>query len=644
MNKISFFFFALALSFLLSGCFENSQSPFVFPPNLSAQKINNLADFNEDKKSDLIFWNTSSMSGAGKFLEQCFIELADVSSNKVLKSKFGEVADIPFVGYFDEDSVIDYGIYRSYKEGASDWIIKDSVNNNSLNVKIGKAGDIPLPVDIDGDERADIVIYRPQDTAFEGVSSRTGLPFSVKFGITGDIPVLKDYDGDGKADLATYRQKTGIWTIRKSKNNETSEIMLGGPSFFPIPADYDGDGKCDLCVWDNSNNSVKCILTILRGPLSGNVVDEISKRLGNKTLFPVSSDYDGDGASEISFWDESSKKLITFNVKNELKEKTYNLNNVTNSLPINNYVFRILAANKFLTSSLDEKTNLHLFKDGNLLEYKNVAKDVLKNKKPSELFKSGKTTSILPFLSDFDGDYVKDLCLWSKNTGIFLCNSSRVGWKFALQVGQKTDKPIIGNFNRDNITDIGAYRAANQTFYLRYLGKSAPQDIELVKLSVAAGVKGIPQIADYDNDGISDLAVYNTEKNVFVIRKSSDLKENLVSLNEKDSIISGVYPICGDFDGDGESDPAFIDLKKGNFRYFSSSLVQLINQAIPNVLSSLVFSSDLDRDLNSDLVFLNLEQGSLEIAESSNNFRTRKIKFTDSDIKGATLVNCPWLY
>ncbi len=641
MNKISFLFFVGILSFLLSGCFENSQSPFVFPPNLSAQKINNLTDFNEDKKSDLIFWNTSSMSGAGKFLEPCFFEFANVSSNKVLKFKFGEVADIPFTGYFDEDSVIDYGIYRSYKEGLSDWIIKDSVNNNLFGVKIGKAGDIPIPVDIDGDERSDIVIYRPKDSTFEGVSSKTGLPFSVKFGIIGDVPVLKDYDGDGKADLATYRQKTGIWTIRKSRNNEVSETMLGGPSFLPMPADYDGDGKCDLCVWDNSNNSVKCILSILCGPLSGSVVDEISKSLEHKTLFSVSSDYDGDGASEISFWDGASKKLITFNVKNELKKKIYNLANVTNSIPVNNFVFRNLITNKFLTSSLDKESSLYLLKDGSLLEYKNITADGMSNKKPHELFKSDKQNNVLPFLSDFDGDFVKDLCLWSKDTGTFLCNSSRVGWKFALQVGQKTDKPVIGNFNTDNITDIGAYRSANQTFYLRYLGKSAPQDIELVKLSNAAGLRGIPQVADYDGDGISDLAVYNPGKNIFVIRKSSDLKETLISLKEKDVIVSGVHPISGDFDGDGESDPAFIDLKKGNFRYFSSSLDQLINQAIPEKLSRVVFTSDLDHDLKSDLIFLNLEQGSLEIVESSNNFRYKKIKFTESNIKGAKLVNCP---
>ena len=80
----------LFLSLLLSGCFKNSLPPFVFPPNFSTQKINNLIDLNRDKKSELIFWNTSSMSNPNKFLEPCFFETVDVSTNKVLKFKFGK--------------------------------------------------------------------------------------------------------------------------------------------------------------------------------------------------------------------------------------------------------------------------------------------------------------------------------------------------------------------------------------------------------------------------------------------------------------------------------------------------------------------------------------------------------------------------
>ena len=100
---------------------------------------------------------------------------------------------------------------------------------------------------------------------------------------------------------------------------------------------------------------------------------------------------------------------------------------------------------------------------------------------------------------------------------------------FALPLGQKTDLPVIGNFNADNISDLGVYRQNNQSFYVRYLGKLAPKDIQIVKLSEKAKQYTIPMIDDYDMDCIDDFALYNLLTKKLFVKRSSDSTE--VELN-----------------------------------------------------------------------------------------------------------------
>ncbi|MBI3589755.1 MAG: VCBS repeat-containing protein [Candidatus Melainabacteria bacterium] len=630
MSKRIIFFFAIICTFFFFGC-SNSDTPFGFL-NHQTQNINNLIDFNGDKCSELVFWNTSSMSKSDKFLELCFFETLNLKENKYSKLNLGEVGDIPFVGYFDEDSVADYGLYRSSSEGFGSWIIQSGANSNLVNIKFGKSGDIPVPNDYDGDEKYDIAIYHPLDSSFEGIFSRNQIPFHFKLGINGDIPVSKDYDGDGKADFTTYRPRNGVWTIRSSRDGSVTEKELGGPYFLPIPSDYDGDGKADLCAWNSFNNSLKVILTSFKAPLSGDILEKIQNELNGKDFFPVPLDYDGNGVSELAFWSNSLKILLTFDIRGNLKQKTYYFPKVTNSLPVNNFLLRKLVLENI------SRTSAVLFKDGEIIRYPLSG---LKTKS-LHIFKWNKKEKVIPFASDFDGDYVLDSCLWSVNTGTFLCSSSRVGWKFALPLGQKIDVPVVGNFNSDNITDIGVYRNAERSFYYRFLGKSAPKEIQTFQLSEDAGVYGVPQIADYDGDRIDDFAIFNPQNNIFIIKRSSDLLEAKINLTNTGESI----PVVGDFDGDGKADPAIIstDQHDSKFTYYSSTYGKSFDFPI-SAFYGLPIASDIDHDLKSDLLFFDNNKGNLVIALSSQNQGGNKEKLLDYKfIKDASPVNCPWLY
>ena len=499
------YFFCLLFSFLfLSGCSNEPRKLSPFLPSTESQKINNLLDINNDKKSDLVFWNTSSMSKNGKFLEPCFFETINVEKGTYKKLNYGEVADIPFAGFFDEDGIIEYGVYR-YSETSGEFIIKNGGNGSEVRVTLGFPGDLPVPSDFNGDGKYDTVVYRPGDKTFYGILSANNVGFQVELGNLGDIPVPKDYDGDNRADFATYNQKSGLWTIRTSRDGQTIEQKLGGKDFLPIPADYDGDGKADLCVWNFNDGKINVLLTTLRRPIADKIVESIQKEIKGKDFFPMSLDYDGDGISELAFWNSSSKILLTFNIdKDVLSKKTYHFSAVTNSLPVQNFLLK----RYLLKDELNKKSVLAM------------------NSKEE-------------FVADFDGDYVLDSCLWSKDTGTFLCNSSRVGWKFALEVGQVTDIPVAGYFNSDNIADIGVYRPLARSFYVRYLGKFAPKDIVTITFDQNLPKNCIPKINDYDGDGVDDLALYNPGDKAFIIRKSSDFQEIKLAYNQIDKINSG---------------------------------------------------------------------------------------------------------
>lgn len=481
-----------AATFVLCGCSKSPQS-YTFQASIESQKINNLFDLDGDKKSDLFFWNTSSMSKPNKFLEPCFFETFNLSSAKYKKFDFGEISDIPIVGYFDDDSILDYGVYR-YNETSSEWIIENGANKSRFNISLPESSNYPVPSDFNGDGKSDFVVYNSKAGAFRGLLSTNDVRFQQQIGSKGDIPVPKDYDGDNRADFATYNIENGEWTIQYSRTNLIGKENLGGKSFLPIPADYDGDGRADLCVWNYENNLVKPMLTTLRRPISNDIIEKIQDKIKNKDFFPIPADYDGDGISEIAFWSDSLKLLISFDIHENLKTKTYHFRSKTNSLPVSTFFLK--------------RYYLQFIKPHTLAS------------KPNE------------FIGDFDGDYIDDACLYSDETGTFFCNSTRVGWKFALQIGQKSDIPVVGNFNFDSITDIGVYRPKNKSFYIRYLGKKAPIGTQVIELSKNLPNNCVPKINDYDKDGIDDLAVFNPNEKNIVVRKSSNSQEEKIALSQ----------------------------------------------------------------------------------------------------------------
>ena len=193
------------------------------------------------------------------------------------------------------------------------------------------------------------------------------------------------------------------------------------------------------------------------------------------------------------------KILVCFRLNQGFKKSVYHYPEISNSFPVSNFVLRKMFPAMFVKNS-----------------------DHYGFEKPGFFAHSNKTVSKVVFVSDFDSDYTYDTCLWSKDTGTFLCNSSRAGIKFGLDIGEKNDIPIIGNFNGDSFTDIGVYRVDSMTFYYRLLGKNSPEEIQFIRMNDEADNSFTPKIGDYDGDRKDDFAVYNPDKNKYLIKNSAD--------------------------------------------------------------------------------------------------------------------------
>ena len=104
-----------------------------------------------------------------------------------------------------------------------------------------------------------------------------------------------------------------------------------------------------------------------------------------------------------------------------------------------------------------------------------------------------------------------------------------VPWGWAAAV------PVPADYDGDGLADIAVFHRPSATWYVRYSGGGC--------LVLAFGWSAVvPVPADYDGDGLADLAVYHAASGNWYVRQSSDLATVVKALGGPGQAPTGLYP------------------------------------------------------------------------------------------------------
>jgi hypothetical protein len=146
----------------------------------------------------------------------------------------------------------------------------------------------------------------------------------------------------------------------------------------------------------------------------------------------------------------------------------------------------------------------------------------------------------LPAQGDFDGDGKTDIAVFRPSDGVWYMLRSTLGFG-AIGFGTNGDRPVPGDYDGDGKTDQAVFRPSDNTWY------QLRSNTGFFALTFGtAGDKVMP--ADYDGDGKTDIAVYRESVGDWFLMQST---AGFFAIHWG---ATGDIPAAGDFDGDGKAD------------------------------------------------------------------------------------------
>jgi len=174
----------------------------------------------------------------------------------------------------------------------------------------------------------------------------------------------------------------------------------------------------------------------------------------------------------------------------------------------------------------------------------------------------------IPVTGDYDRDGKNDVSVWRPGDGTFYALRSFDNTFFAFQWGTNGDVPVSGDFDGDGKADLAVIRpndpgAGGTTWHIR----QSNFDYSFFRSRRWGRGGDNAVVADYDGDGISDVAVFRS--GIWYISQSSILTGD-PSLTVQYGQ-SGDIPQAADYDGDGKADLAIYRPSNGDWHVLLSS-------------------------------------------------------------------------
>ena len=295
------------------------------------------------------------------------------------------------------------------------------------------------------------------DSLASPLSEETSWTVPTGFSFDGTRAVLGDFIGDGRAHPSVFRRSAGEWYMMGRGG-----VRYGTSTDVPAPADYDGDGRLDLAVWRPSTATWWIV------PSSTSLTTRVQWGNRNSNDVPLPGDYDGDGLADIAVWRPETA------------------------------VWWILRSSDDYAYS----TRLSI-----------------------QWGQAGGAD--LPVPADYDGDGATDIAVWRPSTGTWWILPSSASfrtsarWMIQWGDGRAGDVPVPADYDGDGCADLAVWRPAGGYWWVLQSSDDYAYHTRILQQWGDGRSNDVPVPADYDGDGIADLAFWRPATAAWSIRTSS---------------------------------------------------------------------------------------------------------------------------